>query len=148
MTVITMPPIASEHQEQAALIEWWAWRCKSYGIPEFALFAIPNGGVRHKAVAGKLKAEGVRPGVPDLLLAVPIPPDAGLFIEMKARNHNARLSADQKVSLLYLNGAGYATVCCFGADQATEAINNYLRAFQPKAMMSQAPCWLSATTTG
>lgn len=40
--------------------------------PELALFhAIPNGGARDKVTAGKLKAEGVKPGVFDTFLPVP-----------------------------------------------------------------------------
>lgn len=31
------------------------------------VFAVPNGALRHPAVAALLKAQGVRPGVPDLL---------------------------------------------------------------------------------
>lgn len=39
--------------------------------PELALFhAIPNGGFRHKSEAAKLKAEGVRSGIPDTFLPV------------------------------------------------------------------------------
>ena len=40
--------------------------------PQLALiFAIPNGGKRHIGTARKLKAEGVRSGVPDIFLACP-----------------------------------------------------------------------------
>ena len=51
-----------EHQEQKTLIKW----CEYKGHPYNLIFAIPNGGQRHKAVAAKLKAEGVKSGVPDL----------------------------------------------------------------------------------
>lgn len=38
-------------------------------LPDEAVwFAVPNGGLRNNAVAGKLKAEGVKPGVPDILI--------------------------------------------------------------------------------
>ena len=61
---------ASESQEQQALFEWaeLSKRC----FPELELlFHVPNGGARSKATAGRLKAEGVKPGVPDLCLPVP-----------------------------------------------------------------------------
>ena len=46
----------SEHDEQVALFEWAAMNRSR--IPELKLmFAIPNGGHRHKAVAGKMKAD-------------------------------------------------------------------------------------------
>lgn len=36
--------------------------------PEVLFFHVPNGGLRSKATAGKLKAMGARPGVPDFYL--------------------------------------------------------------------------------
>jgi hypothetical protein len=72
-----------EHTEQVNLMQWWALACRGFGIPEQLLFAIPNGGQRNIIVASKLKAEGVRAGVPDLFLAFPKKDAAGLFIEMK-----------------------------------------------------------------
>ena len=59
-----------EHESQVAVINWCRMARKDY--PEAQrIFAIPNGGARHVAVAIKLKAEGVRQGVPDLCLPVP-----------------------------------------------------------------------------
>lgn len=78
-----MPRQHTEHQHQCALIQWAEGKAKRY--PEVGmLFAIPNGGARHIAVARKLKAEGVRAGVPDLFLPVPRGGYGGLFIEMKS----------------------------------------------------------------
>ena len=121
-----IPPIASEHQEQAALIEWWSYAHRRWELPEFALFAIPNGGARHIVVASKLKAEGVRKGIPDLLLAVPIWPHAGLFIEMKSSSPQARVKADQATAIGFLRGAGYKIAVCKGAAQAMDVIEAYL----------------------
>jgi hypothetical protein len=57
-----------EHQQQKALIEWA--RLNEKREPRLKLlYAIPNGRKRSKAEAGKLKAEGVKAGVPDLCLA-------------------------------------------------------------------------------
>lgn len=77
------PRSEREHQEQCALI---GWAClNSARAPELALlFAIPNGGDRHPAVAAKLQAEGVQPGVPDLCLPVARHGYHGMFIELKA----------------------------------------------------------------
>lgn len=75
-----------EHNLQCACVKWFA-----YQHPELQglLFAVPNGGARSKATAGKLKAEGVVPGVADLILFVPCIVSGGatafhaLCIEMK-----------------------------------------------------------------
>ncbi|MBF0384149.1 MAG: hypothetical protein HQL69_24315, partial [Magnetococcales bacterium] len=59
----------SEHNEQAALFEWASISSKA--IPELNLLAaIPNGGHRLKATAGKMKAEGVKAGFPDIIFPV------------------------------------------------------------------------------
>ena len=51
----------------------------------------PNGGLRHKAVAGKLKAQGTNSGFPDLLVIVN---GQHIYFELKA-GHNG-LSPEQK----------------------------------------------------
>lgn len=80
-----------EHQHQAALIKWASYT----HLPPAAdlehgsrvvdyLLAIPNGGHRGKITAAILKAEGVKPGVSDLLLPLRRQGFAGLWLEMKA----------------------------------------------------------------
>lgn len=74
--------ITSEHDLQAAIIA----ECdrRSMGNPAWGMvFSIPNGGHRHPAVAAKLKAEGVRAGIPDLFVALPRHDYAGMFLELK-----------------------------------------------------------------
>jgi hypothetical protein len=55
-------------------------------------FAVPNGGKRHIAVATKLKAEGVNPGVPDLVFVIP---PLGRFAGLELKSENGVLSAHQ-----------------------------------------------------
>jgi hypothetical protein len=108
-----------EHQEQRALFDWARY------IPECKLmFAIPNGGDRHILVAKKLKAEGVKAGVPDIFLPVPTRKFNGLFIEMKSKG--GRTSESQNWWLGHLNTMGYKAEVCKGFDQARETILNYL----------------------
>ena len=121
----------TEDREQQTVIEWAMWQ--EGARPELRnLFAIPNGGHRHKAVAGKLKAQGVKSGVPDLFLAWPaenVPKFGqvfhGLFIEMK-RERGSRLEPEQMEWIARLEGAGYACVVARGADEAIAAIRSYL----------------------
>ena len=115
-----------EHTEQVNLMQWWALAHQQFGIPEQLLFAIPNGGQRNIIVASKLKAEGVRAGVPDLFLAFPKKDAAGLFIEMK-KAHGGRPSDKQKTMLAQLADNGYATAICHGWIEAKAAIEHYLR---------------------
>ena len=52
---------SEEHEIQKAICEYLDIRGVCY-------WAVPNGGKRSKAEAGRLKAEGVKSGVPDLCL--------------------------------------------------------------------------------
>lgn len=71
-----------EHDEQCALFRWID--ANAPAMPDLAkAFAIPNGGLRTLRTASMLKAEGVKPGIPDVMLLVPRDGYHGLMIEMK-----------------------------------------------------------------
>ena len=117
---------AQETEEQAALIEWWGWCCKRFGLEPYDLFHIPNEGTG-SAVRGRLqKKQGLRPGCPDLMLTAPVGPYHGLFVEMK-KARLARTSHEQDIFHARLRERGYAVAVCFGATQARMAIAHYLR---------------------
>ena len=115
-----------EHSEQVNLIKWWAMAHNRFGVAEDLLFAIPNGGERNVIVASRLKAEGVRAGVPDLFLAAKRGNYGGLFIEMK-KPKGGRVSDNQKAMLQSLSDSGYLTSVCKGWLEAKSQIEQYLR---------------------
>lgn len=115
--------IPTEHEEQVAFFKWAAYFLPDDLYP--LLFAIPNGGHRNKAVAGKLKAEGVKPGVPDIFFAWPRLGKAGLWIEMK-RQKKGTTSPDQKRMIAALRGAGYKVEVCKGFEAAREVLQDYM----------------------
>lgn len=110
-----------EHRIQKGFIEWF-----EYQYPQYApfLFAIPNGGKRGKAEAGRLKAEGVRKGIPDLFLSVPAGVCHGLYIETKTPKGNT--TKEQKYYLEEFCRLGYRTTVCRGLEDFTREINKYL----------------------
>lgn len=114
-----------EHQEQVALIDM-ANAHQNLEPRLKWLFAIPNGGKRGKAEAGKLKAEGVKKGVADLLLPSPDPTTgaAGLFIEMKYDKNKP--SPDQIEFLDDMRTVGYKVAVCWSMGAAWNAICEYL----------------------
>lgn len=118
-----MRRLASEHEEQAALMRW-AWLTESARPELRLLFAIPNGGHRHRAVAVRMKAEGVRPGVPDLCLPVARGGWHGLFIELKTRR--GRPSRRQRGWITALRSNGYRVEICLGWERARAVIESYL----------------------
>ena len=95
------------------------------------LFAVPNGAHlagtvgQRCAKMNRAKAEGLRVGVPDLLLLTPRHGFHGLAIEMK-RIKGSKVDAEQIEWLEWLNSQGYMAVLCKGADAAMETIKNYL----------------------
>lgn len=125
----------TEHQEQSIVIDWWAHVCTQWGIPAFALFAVPNanalyGQARNRfALMQKMKDEGMRAGIPDLVLAVVTPVAPGLYVEMKRRDGTpSDVSPEQTAVVSYLRRQGYHVVVAFGADEAMKAIGGYLSA--------------------
>jgi hypothetical protein len=113
----------TEHLHQVALINWARLNTKKY--PELdLLFSIPNGGKRHIGVAKKLKAEGVKPGIPDLFLPVARGNYHGMFIEMKA--DKGRLSPAQKQLHNDLGLQGYKVETYWDWQDAAEGIIQYL----------------------
>ena len=116
--------LPSEGEEQARLFSWA--RMQSGMRPELALlFHVPNGGSRNKAEAGRFKAEGVKAGVPDLMLPVARGGYHGLFIELK-RLDGGRLRPEQKAWLDKLRAQGYRAAVCRGWEEASEEILQYL----------------------
>lgn len=119
-----MRVIATEAQEQQALMEW-AKRQEGKN-PELALlYHTPNGGSRVRAEAARLKAQGVKPGVPDLCLPVARGGYHGMYIELK-RINGGRLSKDQAMWLEELARQGYYASVCKGWVDAAKAIIRYL----------------------
>lgn len=117
-------PVPPESVEQQRLFMWARLQACKY--PELALlYHVPNGGSRNKAEAGRLQAEGVKSGVPDLCLPVARGCFHGLYIELK-RTEGGRVSENQREWLDVLQKQGYCAVVCKGWEAAAEEIKNYL----------------------
>ena len=125
-----------EHNIQAACVRWFNLQWPEYrGL----LFAVPNGGARSKATAGKLKAEGVVAGVADLILLVPnnyetlATPRSGtwyhsihaLCIEMKTAK--GRQSPEQKEWQAKVENEGYRYAVCHSIEEFMAVVNGYLQ---------------------
>lgn len=110
-----------EHNEQKALIKW----TRLMPTPIRWLYAIPNAGKRGKAVAGRMVAEGLLKGMPDLMLPCARSGFHGLFIEMKSPTGSVR--ADQRQVHADLRSEGYAVVVCRSWLEGKAAIEVYMR---------------------
>ena len=114
--------IPTEHEEQCAVIQYFDLKYRDH---RGRLFAIPNGSYKSRAAASSFKREGLRAGVPDLLLPVARKGYHGLFIEMK-RIKGSVTSKEQENWHEYLNAQGYLCVVCKGSRPAIDAIDSYM----------------------
>lgn len=124
-----LPP--SEHTEAARFM-----RIVRLHEPQYPsllyLHAIPNGGWRRKAVAAKLKAEGVRRGVLDYCWPVrmPVPGDdgalySGLYIELKTVSEHSRPTKEQKEFAAFVRGQGFKAVFARSWEEAWREVCEY-----------------------
>lgn len=115
-------PTHYEDAEQAAVFGW-----ASYYPALRWMHSIPNGGYRNIREAARLKKQGVKPGVYDIFLPMPMGHYHGLYIEMKRRKKDgaSRPTLDQLEFGLDMLGEGYKVVVCYGANAAIEVITKY-----------------------
>lgn len=108
--------VPTEWSEQVAFVQWFRAQ-----FPGVVIFAIPNGGARDAVTAGRLKREGVLPGVPDLYV-----PAWKCWIEMK-RCTGGRQSPEQKDMESYLLGCGDTYLLCKGCDDAIAQVRLFVK---------------------
>jgi len=118
-----------EHGEQAAVVAWARLHETRWPVLR-TLFAVPNGAslaggpsARARQMA-RLKAEGLKIGVPDLWLVAGIGEKHGLVIEMKAGRNKP--TTEQKWWLQTLEALRWQTAVCYSADDAIATIKAYI----------------------
>ena len=120
-----------EKHAQRALFDWMTFtRYNGEPIGKYA-FAIPNGahlfgtaGQRSAQMAG-LRKQGLRVGLPDVMIAIPVEPFHGLFIEMK-RDKSSKIADNQREWQDRLRKQGYRAEIAAGYDAAVIIICQYL----------------------
>ena len=128
-------PRALEEAHGMALMGWVKQMEGMHPALQF-FHHIPNGGLRSRAVAGKMKAQGVRRGVWDYSLPMPARVHResahyhGLYLELKdARERTAKnggLSQEQVKFGDFVREQGYATVVAYDWTEAQEALKAYI----------------------
>ena len=113
----------TEHGHQCAIFAWAAQNYDKY--PQLRLmFAIPNGGYRNAATAGRLKAEGVKSGVADIFLPYPKKYVHGLFIELKVGTNKP--TKEQHEFISDMERFGYTAMWVIGWESARDEIIRYI----------------------
>jgi hypothetical protein len=119
----------SEHSIQAAFFAWANLNKETY--PQLELMhSIPNGGHRSKSQAGKLKAEGVKAGVPDVFLPCARKGWNGLYIEFKRpgteKQKEGKLTKEQAKFAEMVKAENYYHFVAYSYGQAAQMVVNYL----------------------
>lgn len=126
----------SEHGMQAAFFCW----CAQSGIPELKwLFAIPNGFFATSGQKAKMKAEGLKDGVPDIWFPLPVQMSwgescPGLVIEMKHEKYKNAVKGGLKPDQIewkdYLIDIGYRHHVCYNWEEAKNVVLTYLKSYK------------------
>ena len=122
---IDATPVPSESVEQQRLFLWAGMQSGKYPCLTL-MYHIPNEGKRSRATGGRLRAEGLKAGVPDICLPVARGGCHGLYIELK-RQHGGLLLPAQAEWMEKLKAQGYQVALCHGWEAASEIILEYLK---------------------
>jgi hypothetical protein len=106
----------TEFEEQCKLAEYLDWK-------GYLWCHVPNGGNRHVITGARMKKQGTKKGVPDVLIFDHVGVCNGIAIELK-REKGGKLSKEQKIWLDNLDKRGWYTVECHGADEAINLLES------------------------
>jgi len=124
----TKPQLATEFQEQAALVKWLSMHPT---LKDFYC-KIPNDGLRTPITGRLMQLTGLRKGAGDLLIYYPNSRYHGLWIEMK---RNKKYTASERRTETWVaqekfqnivKSVGYAHFFCYGWEDAKNVIEAYL----------------------
>lgn len=110
-----------EHDMQKAFFEWLNL---VHPEEDEVTFAVPNGVRCSKSQAVKLKAEGLKAGIPDVFMGVPRGTFPGLFIEFKIKPNKP--SEAQKSKIASFKSRGYRCEVIYNIDDAMNLVNEYV----------------------
>jgi len=116
-------PKDEEHRIQADCVKWFRLK---HPRMKHNLFAVPNGGRRDAQTGARLKAEGVLPGVADLILLKSNRYYGALLIEMKTTSKGSSQSDSQRWWQDEITKDGYKYVVCRSLDDFIKEVNAYL----------------------
>lgn len=98
------------------------------GRRDMVFWHTPNEGARTISEASRLKAMGVKAGIPDLVLVF-----GGRMYAIEIKTRTGKLSADQEAMIAALTASGAIVAVAYGLDQALSILDRW-GAFQPPTM--------------
>lgn len=117
-------PVPAEAEEQRRLFAWAGMMSGKW--PELALmYHIPNEGRRSVRTGARMRAEGLKKGVPDICLPVARCGCHALYIELK-RMRGGKPTNEQLDWVDKLTRQGNMALICQGWEKAAEVLEAYL----------------------
>ena len=116
-------PSHPESRLQCSCVQWFRLQ---HPDKRLLLFAVPNGGFRIASEAARLYAEGVVPGVSDLIYLEPRGGYGALCIEMKTTLTGSRQSDRQKEWQKAVEAVGIRYVICRTLEEFIKEVEDYL----------------------
>lgn len=116
-------PSHPESRLQCSCVQWFRLQ---HADKRLLLFAVPNGGFRIASEAARLYAEGVVPGVSDLIYLEPRGNYGALCIEMKTTLTGSRQSDRQKEWQKAVEAVGIRYVICRTLEEFMKEVEDYL----------------------
>ncbi len=110
-----------EHRLQCQMFDWFRYQ---YPDMWHNIFAVPNGGERNIIVAQRLKQEGVKSGISDIIFLKPVGKCSGLLVEVKTLE--GKQSPTQKDWQEKITRDGYIYIIIRTLEQFQQVINDYL----------------------
>lgn len=110
-----------EHTTQSMFLKWLRYQ---YPYVREVTASFPNAGKRSITYAMKLKAEGLMPGMPDIIMFFPRNGVPGMFIEFKSKTGS--LKPNQRMMMAKLVNQGYCCVVCSSLEEAMMEATKYL----------------------
>jgi hypothetical protein len=89
------------------------------------MYHVPNEGKRSRIAGARLKAQGLKSGVPDVCLPTAHGGYIGLYIEMKVKPNKP--TENQKQWLRKLREQGHLTAVCYSWEEAKQLIERYIK---------------------
>lgn len=112
----------TEDDIQKSCLQWFEL---TYPKLKKLIWHTPNGGFRSARAGARFKALGVRPGVPDLFIAIPNNGFGGLFVELKHPD-NYNVTDKQKAMQKLLKQSGYKVIGrCTSLEQFQKSVRQY-----------------------
>ena len=111
----------TESQDQARIVRWCEQHEQQFPVLKL-LFHVPNGMPASRRTAARFVGQGLKRGVPDLVLPCPTMSSHGLYLELKNKASHHGTSFEQDEFIAALQDLGYRVHVCWSPEEAVKIV--------------------------